>query len=77
MRIIQSSVNRLAIKKDFLVRAIRVAILVGIILNFINNPGLIHLSFDGVNSYRILLTFLVPFFCFILFVNFGKQGKMS
>jgi len=42
-------------------RAIRVAILVGIILNLINNPQLFRLSFTQLNIYKVLLTFLVPF----------------
>ncbi len=52
---------KLAIQKEPVIRAIRVAIFVGVILNIINNPGLFKLSFEGVNLYRVLLTFLVPF----------------
>ncbi|HES59378.1 MAG TPA: hypothetical protein ENO18_03015 [Caldithrix sp.] len=47
--------------KESFIRAIRVAILVGIVLNIINNPGVFSLSFEGMNIYRVLLTFLVPF----------------
>jgi hypothetical protein len=50
-----------ASQKDSLKRALRVAILVGIILNIINNPSLFQLSTDGINVYGVLLTFLVPF----------------
>lgn len=54
---------QLALEKKTFIRAIRVALLVGIILNLINNPQLFF-DFSGseLNSLRILLTFLVPFF---------------
>lgn len=57
----QSTTKKLVIEKDSLTRALRVALLVGIILNVINNPGLITFSFLGLNIYKVLLTFLVPF----------------
>ncbi len=50
-----------ASQRESLKRALRVAILVGIILNIINNPSLFQLSTDGINIYRVLLTFMVPF----------------
>lgn len=49
------------IKRESLVRAFRVAILVGIILNLINNPELFRLSFERLSLYKVFLTFLVPF----------------
>jgi hypothetical protein len=52
---------KLASQKESLNRALRVAVLVGIILNIINNPSLFKLSTEGINIYRVLLTFLVPF----------------
>jgi len=58
----QSSFFGLDMKKDSVSRAVRVAILVGIVLNIINNPGLFNLSLEGLNIYRVLLTYLVPFF---------------
>lgn len=57
----KQNIAKLATQKESLIRAIRVAILVGIILNIINNPGVFSLSFEGMNIYRVLLTFLVPF----------------
>lgn len=57
----QHTSEKLVIEKESLTRALRVALLVGIILNVINNPGLITLSFSGLNIYKVLLTFLVPF----------------
>ncbi len=57
----KESFLKLASQKDSLKRALRVAILVGIILNVINNPALFRFSLEGINIYRVLLTFLVPF----------------
>ena len=58
---IESFYLKLAIRKDSLLRALRVAVLVGIILNVINNPVLLNFSFEGMNFYRVLFTFFVPF----------------
>lgn len=57
----KQSFLKLAAQKESLNRALRMAVLVGIILNIINNPSLFHLSTEGINVYRVLLTFLVPF----------------
>lgn len=57
----KQNISKLATQKESLIRAIRVAILVGIVLNIINNPEVFTLSFEGMNIYRVLLTFLVPF----------------
>ena len=57
----KESFLKLASQKDSLTRALRVAVLVGIILNIINNPMLFQLSIKGMNIYRVMLTFLVPF----------------
>lgn len=57
----KGSFLKLASQTDSLKRALRVAVLVGIILNLINNPALFNLSLEGVNIYRVLLTFFVPF----------------
>lgn len=51
----------LAIQKRTLMRSFRVALLVGIVLNLINNPELISLSASNINMGKVLLTFLVPF----------------
>lgn len=59
--IVNQSFLKLAANPESLKRALRVAVLVGIVLNIINNPSLLHLSFEGMNIYRVLLTFLVPF----------------
>lgn len=50
------------IQKTAVKRALRVAVLVGVILNIINNPELFNFSAEGISIYRVLLTFLVPFF---------------
>ncbi|MBW6490813.1 MAG: nitrate/nitrite transporter NrtS [Lentimicrobium sp.] len=53
---------RLAADKPSLWRAIRVALIVGVILNMINNPKLFSAySSADFHLSRILLTFLVPF----------------
>lgn len=57
----KESFLKLASQTDSLKRALRVAVLVGIILNIINNPALFNFSLEGVNIYRVLLTFFVPF----------------
>lgn len=58
---VNQSFLKLVANPESLKRALRVAVLVGIVLNIINNPSLFHLSFAGLNIYRVLLTFLVPF----------------
>lgn len=63
-----------AIARDSVLRALRVAILVGLILNLINNPGLFKLSLVGLNTYRVLLTFLVPF-CVSLYSSILANRK--
>jgi hypothetical protein len=57
----QPAAKKILFEKVLLLRALRVALLVGIILNVINNPGLIIFSFSGLSLYKVLLTFLVPF----------------
>ncbi len=57
----QQNMGKLKIDKDSLIRGLKIAILVGTLLNIINNPGLISFSFSGLNIYRVFLTFLVPF----------------
>jgi len=52
----------LSFEKNTFTRAIRVAILVGIILILINNPEIfISFSFQNLKIGRVLLTFLVPY----------------
>lgn len=70
----QSTSNKLVIEKESLTRALRVAILVGIILNIINNPGILTLTFSGLNIYKVLLTFLVPF-CVSLYSSILANRK--
>ena len=72
----------LALEKNTFRRAIWVAIFVGIILNLINNPGLIiSFSLHDVNIGQILLTFLVPFcvtiYSSVLSNSNIKPGKLS
>ncbi len=66
--------KKLVIEKESLTRALRVAILVGIILNIINNPGILTLTFSGLNIYKVLLTFLVPF-CVSLYSSILANRK--
>ena len=56
-------IRKIEKKKKTFKRAIRVALLVGIILNLINNPQLfLDFSVSELSTSRVLLTFLVPFF---------------
>ncbi len=55
-------------------RAIKVAFVVGIILNLINNPGIMLLRFKDVNIYKVLLTFIVPF-CVSLYSSVQANKK--
>lgn len=50
------------LKQSDVKRALRVALLVGIILNLINNPDLFLFSVENVNPFQFTLTFFVPFF---------------
>jgi|GEM_PF-5448330 hypothetical protein len=50
------------LKQSDVKRALRVALLVGIILNLINNPDLFLFSIENVNPFQFTLTFFVPFF---------------
>ena len=65
---------KLASQRESLKRALRVAVLVGIILNIINNPSLFKFSTEGINIYRVLLTFLVPF-CVSLYSSILANRK--
>lgn len=48
--------------KDLINRALMIALIVGIILNLINQGEKIFiLAFDDINYYKFFLTFLVPF----------------
>ncbi len=52
----------LATDRSTFLRALRIAILVGVILNLINNPdAILSLSISGLNPGKVLLTFLVPY----------------
>jgi len=51
----------LAFQKRTIIRSLRVALLVGIVLNLINTPELFILSTTDLKIGKILLTFLVPF----------------
>lgn len=49
-------------KKEDLLRAIKIALVVGLILNIINQgEHLLTLSFEEINYYKFFITFLVPF----------------
>lgn len=51
---------QLAFERRTLIRALRVALLVGILLNLINNPSLFYAP-GKTDILRVLLTFLVPY----------------
>jgi hypothetical protein len=53
---------QLALESNTVKRAFRTAIIVGIILNFINHyQAIIALSFNNINLFMVLLTFMVPY----------------
>jgi hypothetical protein len=49
------------IKKASIILALKISFAVGIILNIINNPESLTLNFTKLNSYKVILTFIVPF----------------
>lgn len=51
----------LAFQKKTLIRSLRVALLVGIVLNLINTPELFNLSTTDLKIGKVLLTFLIPY----------------
>jgi PAS domain-containing protein len=72
----------LATEKRTLKRAIRVALLVGVILNLINQPGIfVSFSFHEASIAKIFLTFIVPFgvslYSSILSGSKVKPGRVS
>ena len=65
----------LAKDRASLLRALKVAFFVGIILNFINNPQLFEFSSKSeIHGSRIVLTFLVPF-CVSLYSSVLANSK--
>lgn len=55
-------VFKIASTKSILIKAIKIAFVVGIILNLINQGNIIFsLDFESLNIFKLLLTFLVPF----------------
>jgi len=74
MQVNLSKYLKLASNKTNLVRAIKVALIVGFILNLINNPQLFESGADY-HPGRILLTFFVPF-CVSLYSSvLANSGK--
>ena len=72
----------LATQRSTFLRAIRVSLLVGIILNLINNPGIFSsLGFEEIQFSRVILTFIVPFgvstYSSVLSNTSLKPGKIS
>ena len=52
----------IALSKQLLTKALKIAFVVGIILNIINQGEvIIILAFDEINYYKFFLTFIVPF----------------
>ncbi|WP_209319701.1 nitrate/nitrite transporter NrtS [Ancylomarina longa] len=65
----------LAREKDSLRRAVKVALLVGVILNMINNPLLFSFEhYREIRVDRVLLTFFVPF-CVSLYSSVLANSK--
>ena len=71
----------LSIERSSLIRASRVAVLVGIILILINNPEILSGNFSDLNQGSIVMSFLVPFlvstYSSILSHNKIKPGEIS
>jgi hypothetical protein len=60
----QRAIGYLQLAKDpaIVKRAFRTSVIVGILLNIINNPEIIFsFTFDKLNLIKVLLTFLVPY----------------
>lgn len=54
--------NKSMIQKWMIVTALKIALIVGLILNIINQGELIFtLNFSQINYFKVLLTFFVPF----------------
>jgi len=52
----------IATSKQLIVKALKIALVVGIILNFINQgEKIIILAFEDINYYKFFLTFIIPF----------------
>ncbi len=52
----------IASSKELLVKASKIALVVGIILNLINQgEEILNLNMQEVNTYKLVLTFIVPF----------------
>jgi serine phosphatase RsbU (regulator of sigma subunit)/PAS domain-containing protein len=73
---------KLAVERNTVRRAIRVAILVGIILNLINHPEVfLSFNFSDLDAGPVLLTFLVPYlvstYSSVLSGSSLKPGKVS
>lgn len=67
----------IACDKQLIQKAIRIAIVVGIILNIINQGELIFsLAFDKINFFKFGLTFLVPF-CVSMYTAVSMKIKFQ
>ena len=52
----------IALRRELMIRALKIALVVGVILNLINQGEKIFIfAFDDINYYKFFLTFLVPF----------------
>jgi len=61
--------------KELIIRAVKIAFIVGIILNIINQGDLIFsLRFEEINIFKALLTFIVPF-CVSVFTAVSMKSK--
>lgn len=68
-------IKKYRIKKRSLMLALRIAAIVGIILNVINNPEIFSFSSAvEINYYRVILTFFVPF-CVSLYSSVLADSK--
>lgn len=56
------SIFKLAFVKDVILKGLTVALVIGVLLNLINNPeAIITLSFEKLHWIKVLLTFFVPY----------------
>jgi len=68
-------IHHIVCNKDIAKKAIKIAIVVGIILNLINQGEyLIHLDFANINFFKAGLTFLVPF-CVSMYTAISMKSK--
>ena len=76
---IKSKINfyyRLLVEKSLLKNATIIAIIVGFIINFVNNPTIYKSTFAELHLAQMILTFFIPFFVYI-FSSLHSQAKLK